>query len=107
MLRLYHRNFWRVSFKIYLLVIIDFAESTVTHLVTSVKQLYTNFSPEKPQIFHPGFYYKGLTMTYFHCEVHTIIGAKSFHCPVRMGRMGNLLWFVRHNCWRDQVRVQG
>ena len=24
-------------------------------------------------------------MTYFHMGIHTIIGAKSFHCPVRDG----------------------
>ena len=37
-------------------------------------------------------------MTYFHMRMHTIIGAKSFHCPVRDGKE----WFqnamaTRHN----------
>ena len=36
---------------------------------------------------------KSLTMTYFHTGTRTIIGAKSFHCPVRDGKEGtNLLW---------------
>ncbi|WP_216361114.1 hypothetical protein, partial [Comamonas thiooxydans] len=29
------------------------------------------------------FWRKSLTMTYFHTGTRTIIGAKSFHCPVR------------------------
>ena len=29
---------------------------------------------------------KSLTMTYFHTGTRTIIGAKSFHCPVRDGK---------------------
>src|SRR3989338_10967377 len=29
---------------------------------------------------------RSLTMTYFHMGIHTIIGAKSFHCPVRDGK---------------------
>ena len=39
-------------------------------------------------------------MTYFHMRMHTIIGAKSFHCPVRDGKeWGQLAMVVRHN-WR-------
>ncbi|MBG6075714.1 hypothetical protein, partial [Polaromonas sp. CG_9.11] len=30
--------------------------------------------------------YKSLTMTYFHTGIRTIIGAESFHCPVRDGK---------------------
>ena len=30
--------------------------------------------------------YKSLTMSYFHTGTRTIIGAKSFHCPVRDGK---------------------
>ena len=30
--------------------------------------------------------YKSLTMSYFHTGIRTIIGAKSFHCPVRDGK---------------------
>ena len=38
-------------------------------------------------------------MTYFHMRMHTIIGAKSFHCPVRDGKeWGQLAMVVRHNC---------
>ena len=43
---------------------------------------------------------RSLTMTYFHMRTHTIIGAKSFHCPVRDGKeWGQLAMVVRHN-WR-------
>ena len=39
-------------------------------------------------------------MTYFHIRMYTIIGAKSFHCPVREGKeWGQLAMVVRHN-WR-------
>ena len=38
-------------------------------------------------------------MTYFHMGIHTIIGAKSFHCPVRYGKeWDQLAMVVRHNC---------
>ncbi len=37
-------------------------------------------------------------MTYFHMRMHTIIGAKSFHCPVRDGKeWDQLAMVVRHN----------
>jgi hypothetical protein len=37
-------------------------------------------------------------MTYFHIRTYTIIGAKSFHCPVRDGKeWGQLAMVVRHN----------
>ena len=43
-------------------------------------------------------------MTYFHMRMHTIIGAKSFHCPVRDGKeWGQLAMVVRHN-WRRTER---
>lgn len=29
---------------------------------------------------------ESLTMSYFHMRMHTIIGAKAFHCPVRDGK---------------------
>ena len=42
-------------------------------------------------------------MTYFHMRKHTIIGAKSFHCPVRDGKeWGQLAMVVRHNGCREQ-----
>ena len=38
-------------------------------------------------------------MTYFHMRMHTIIGAESFHCPVRDGKeWDQLAMVVRHNC---------
>ena len=40
-------------------------------------------------------------MTYFHIRMYTIIGAKSFHCPVRDGKeWDQLAIVVRHNCLR-------
>ena len=40
---------------------------------------------------------KSLTMTYFHTGIRTIIGAKSFHCPVRDGKeWDQLAMVVRH-----------
>jgi hypothetical protein len=37
-------------------------------------------------------------MTYFHMGIHTIIGAESFHCPVRDGKeWDQLAIVVRHN----------
>ena len=37
-------------------------------------------------------------MTYFHIRMYTIIGAKSFHCPVRDGKeWGQLAMVVRRN----------
>ena len=39
-----------------------------------------------------------LTMTYFHTGSRTIIGAKSFHCPVRDGKeWGQLAMVIRRN----------
>ena len=44
---------------------------------------------------------RSLTMTYFHIRMYTIIGAKSFHCPVRDGKeWDQLAIVVRHNCLR-------
>ena len=41
---------------------------------------------------------KSLTMTYFHTGIRTIIGAKSFHGPVRDGKeWGQLAMVVKHN----------
>ena len=42
--------------------------------------------------------YKSLTMTYFHTGIRTIIGAESFHCPVRDGKEWyQLAMVIRHN----------
>ena len=41
---------------------------------------------------------KSLTMTYFHTGTRTIIGAKSFHCPVRdVKEWYQLSMVIRHN----------
>ena len=44
-------------------------------------------------------------MTYFHMRMHTIIGAKSFHCPVRDGKeWDQLAMVVRHN-WYQSLKL--
>lgn len=44
------------------------------------------------------FWYNSLTMTYFHTGCSTIIGAKSFHGPVRDGKgWGQLAMVIRHD----------
>ena len=46
-------------------------------------------------------------MTYFHIRMHTIIGAKSFHCPVRDGKeWDQLAMVVRHN-WYQKTEDGG
>ena len=43
-------------------------------------------------------------MTYFHIRMYTIIGARSFHCPVRDGKeWDQLAMVVRHNCGQLSV----
>ena len=38
-------------------------------------------------------------MSYFHTGIRTIIGAESFHCPVRDGKEWyQLAMVIRHNC---------
>ncbi len=56
---------------------------------------------KNPQVCTWGFcFVRSLTMTYFHIRTYTIIGAESFHCPVRDGKeWGQLAMVVRHN-WR-------
>ena len=40
-----------------------------------------------------------LTMTYFHTGIRTIIGAESFHCPVRDGKEWDQLAMVIRLDW--------
>src|SRR5665647_375234 len=53
---------------------------------------------------------KSLTMSYFHTGIRTIIGAKSFHCPVRDGKEWyQLAMVIRHNfltgCRNDNLSL--
>lgn len=50
------------------------------------------------ELSHLGFLgCKSLTMTYFHTGTRTIIGAESFHCPVRDGKeWDQLAMVIRH-----------
>jgi hypothetical protein len=53
---------------------------------------------KSPNRFGWGFFgCKSLTMTYFHTGTRTIIGAESFHCPVRDGKEWyQLAMVIRH-----------
>ena len=47
-------------------------------------------------------------MTYFHTGIRTIIGAESFHCPVRDGKEWyQLAMVVRHNFLSSWVGREG
>ena len=55
-----------------------------------------------------GFFNKSLTMTYFHTGCSTIIGAKSFHGPVRDGKgWYQLAMVIRHNLYRSLFHCCG
>ena len=58
------------------------------------------YKAKRPTISGGAFcFVRSLTMTYFHIRMYTIIGAKSFHCPVRDGKeWGQIAMVVRHNC---------
>jgi hypothetical protein len=46
-------------------------------------------------------------MSYFHTGIRTIIGAKSFHCPVRDGKEWyQLAMVIRHNFLTDCSQEQ-
>ncbi len=64
---------------------------------------YTYIS-KNPSVLTEGFSNKSLTMTYFHTGCSTIIGAKSFHGPVRDGKgWYQLAMVIRHDLsvpWR-------
>ena len=49
---------------------------------------------------------KSLTMTYFHTGIRTIIGAKSFHCPVRDGKEWYQLAMVIRQNLCDQLFME-
>ena len=55
---------------------------------------------KNPQRCAGGFSNKSLTITYFHTGCSTIIGAKSFHGPVRDGKgWYRLAMVIRHNLY--------
>jgi hypothetical protein len=61
-----------------------------------------------PSISSTGFFYiTSLTITYFHTGCSTIIGAKSFHGPVRDGKgWDRLAMVIRHNLYERRSRVE-
>ena len=60
--------------------------------------LRPNAKPPSPLETEGVWGYKSLTMTYFHTGTRTIIGAKSFHGPVRDGKEWyQLAMVIRHN----------
>ena len=68
------------------------------HLTTQpLDEQHTLPTPEKtkPLPVSRGFArISSLTMTYFHTGIRTIIGAESFHCPVRDGKEWDQLAMV-------------
>ena len=69
-------------------------------------ELDGDYKKKSPDSFEPGdFRNNSLTMTYFHTGCSTIIGAKSFHGPVRDGKgWYQLAMVIRHDLLA--VRVQ-
>ena len=63
------------------------------------KVKYTKQNTQQPNVGLLGACkHKSLTMTYFHTGIRTIIGAKSFHGPVRDGKgWYQLAMVIRHN----------
>ena len=61
--------------------------------------LSTECGTKTPTRLSGGFWgLNSLTMSYFHTGTRTIIGAKSFHCPVRDGKEWyQLAMVIRHN----------
>ena len=78
---------------------LDFAVRNVIFLI-ALKTGVILAIKQKPSHGGEGFcFIRSLTMTYFHIRMYTIIGAKSFHCPVRDGKeWDQLAMVVRHNC---------
>jgi hypothetical protein len=57
--------------------------------------LWANAETKKnPVAFATGLLDISLTMSYFHTGIRTIIGAESFHCPVRDGKEWDQLAMV-------------
>src|SRR5450830_168338 len=72
----------------------------IAHLVTERKVIYEVIGQQKaPDRMDWGLsIITSLTMTYFHTGCSTIIGAKSFHGPVRDGKgWYQLAIVIRHN----------
>src|SRR5450830_215231 len=61
----------------------------------------------RPDHWRGVFLYNSLTITYFHTGCSTIIGAKSFHGPVRDGKgWDRLAMVIRHDLYRPQLSME-
>ena len=87
----------------FLLAVISEALDFSTVFTALLKRFCVFFSPlflkreKKTPGVSQAFWRKSLTMTYFHTGTRTIIGAKSFHCPVRDGKEWyQLAMVIRH-----------
>ena len=66
---------------------------------------YESRDEKKPHISAGFFHITSLTITYFHTGCSTIIGAKSFHGPVRDGKgWDRLAMVIRHNLYAFSSR---
>tara|TARA_R100000388_G_scaffold58263_1_gene42964 strand:+ start:1095 stop:1349 length:255 start_codon:yes stop_codon:yes gene_type:complete len=63
--------------------------------IQAILPFFRSSKVKRPNMFDVGaFWYKSLTMTYFHRCTSTIIGAKAFHGPVRDGKAWDHLAMV-------------
>ncbi len=68
-------------------------------MVKLIGQYISKKYAKKSPILRPGFFtFNSLRMSYFHTGIRTIIGAESFHGPVRDGKEWyQLAMVLRHN----------
>ena len=75
---------------------------SITHRIVMCDGL-RRAKQKAPRLLTGGFFNSSLTMTYFHTGTRTIIGAESFHCPVRDGKEWDQLAMVIRqkglSCW--------
>ena len=73
------------------------AGSNKSKIFVCIQKTHTKINVTPRQRLGEGLF-NTLTMTYFHTGTRTIIGAKSFHCPVRDGKEWyQLAMVIRHN----------
>jgi hypothetical protein len=66
--------------------------------ITNADQFRRHERKKPPTLLSGALLITSLTMTYFHTGCSTIIGAKSFHGPVRDGKgWDRLAMVIRHN----------
>src|SRR5215217_8293801 len=73
---------------------------TATHVRSTLQSPRTKAKNPRQHTLAGVFLYNSLTITYFHTGCSTIIGAKSFHGPVRDGKgWDRLAMVIRHDLY--------